>query len=473
MDDTREAVARLLTERPELETTLRDLLTTDARGAWEHDDVELDSGAFGELVSRSFVESVEDGYRFADRQAVKVVLETDDPTTLVDNSSADDTPRTTGVFGIIRETDLRAFLLVVGALALVALVRTVLVWPDVVRGDDIVLAGNDAYLYRYWGEQLVTSDLGVFDLNRLEVISRRIPRHDTLYIVVIWWVGSLLGGDYAAVGVGLAWLPVVAGVLSAALVYALTVRLTDDRRVGLATVALLAVTPTHAFRTALGFGDHHAFDYIWVALTAYVVVSLADAAHRRDGITPSLGEGVAIVALAVGIWAQALSWRGGPLLSIPVGIYVTVQVLVAVRDDQSPTSAVSPVLLGIGVGASLTAVTHLGLGWAPPYRAFAPTLLAVGTVAVVGFATLARRLGTSARALVLVEVVAGFGSLAVALAVVPEFDTAFDELLAYFVRTGQSGIAETYSLFSGELGSVLGPIFLFGFVFFLAAPYAA
>jgi dolichyl-diphosphooligosaccharide--protein glycosyltransferase len=473
MTDVREATDDLLADKPDLESALQDLLALDADGPWTFDDTGLNSGTFGEIVSRGIVEQVDDGYRVADREAVRAALEgeavdANGRDTFTSSSlSLDDT-----LAGLTERVDRRATLALAGALLVVLFARIVLMWGMVYRNGDIVLAGNDPYLYRYWGEQLVASDLGLLDLGSLSEGSSRIPGHDTLYIVVVWWASAVLGGDAAAVGTTLAWIPVLLGLSTALLVYLLSVRLTADRRIGLAAVLLLALTPTHAYRTALGFGDHHAFDYLWVALTALSLIALVGTRADRDDLLPaSRGEWVAVIGLAVGIAAQAHSWRGGPLLSIPIGLYLAGRVALDVRDGRSPLSGSVPVLGGLVAGALLALVPHLLFGWAPFYRAFAPTLLLVGGLAVVGVGVVADRAGLDARMLLGGEVVAGLLALGVAFVALPEFGSAFDQLVAYFVRTGQAGIAETYSIFSGEIGSVIGPVLLFGFVFFVAVPY--
>lgn len=92
-------------------------------------------------------------------------------------------------------------------------------------------------------------------------------------LVTTLWLGSLLfsGSEVAADHV-VAWYPVLLALLTGVLVYGITVRASRDPRIGLAAVALLAVTPAHAFRTSVGFADHHAFDVFWLSLTAYALL---------------------------------------------------------------------------------------------------------------------------------------------------------------------------------------------------------
>ena len=79
MSRPREEIADLLTDRPEFEPALRDVLAVDERrDGWTFDDVPVDSGTFGELVSRGVVESDGNEYRLADPAAVRAALDGED-----------------------------------------------------------------------------------------------------------------------------------------------------------------------------------------------------------------------------------------------------------------------------------------------------------------------------------------------------------------------------------------------------------
>lgn len=500
MSDVREATHDLLADSPALADPLHALLDVDADGPFEFDDVPLDSGQFGEVVAAGLVEDTGDGYRVVDRDAVRRALDergTDESASEASSSSAaggsgSESGLTSAVGSVADRiaapsTDRRSAAALAVALAFVALVRVVPMWGPVFRHGDVVLAGNDPYFYRYWGEELLAGSLSAFDVAALGELPGQVPTHDTVTIVSVWWTSALLGGDAEAVGTVLAWYPVVAGVLTALGCYLLAVWLTDDRRVGLAAVLLLAVTPTHAYRTALGFGDHHAADYVWLVVVTLAVVVLArerltvswDRDNAGESRADALVAGLSprglggVLLLGVGVAGQTHAWRAGPLMLIPVGLYLVAQVALDVERDRAPLAAHGPLLAGLLLGAVLSAVAHVGFGWAPVFRAFAPVLLFAGALAVVLAGKGASRTGLSTRQTAVGEVAVGVGGGALALATVPALSNAVDQGIAYFVRTGQSGIAETYSLFSGTLGSIVGPIVLFGFAFFLALPYLA
>ena len=63
---------KLLDERPELESALEAALAVDdEHDEWSFDDIDVDSGAFGELVSRGIVEKRSDEYAVTDPAAVR------------------------------------------------------------------------------------------------------------------------------------------------------------------------------------------------------------------------------------------------------------------------------------------------------------------------------------------------------------------------------------------------------------------
>jgi hypothetical protein len=64
--------SRPLADRPDLEDPLATVLAVDEQAeTWTFDDLEIDSGRFGELVSRGIVTAAGDGYRLADPEAVR------------------------------------------------------------------------------------------------------------------------------------------------------------------------------------------------------------------------------------------------------------------------------------------------------------------------------------------------------------------------------------------------------------------
>lgn len=447
-DGTR--VADVLEERPDLEAALSTVLAVDEdRETWTFDDVSVDSGAFGELVSRDIVVSEGDAYRLADREAVRRALSAADETTETATPERSETSRS------LPTLDTAGLGMLVGALALVAVVRS-FVAGSVFRGGDIVLAANDPYAYRYWVEQVLASGQALTDIGSL-------AQGEPLLIATLARASRLFGGADAS-GLLIAVYPVAAAVLTAALLYWLALWVTADRRVALAAVVMLAVTPGNALRTALGFADHHAFDYLWLVLTATALVALADI-ERREQLR-SWRPWSAALGLGLGIGLQVLAWNNGPLLFAPVALVLAGRVILDVRASRSSLLANAPILVGLGVGAGVAAVGHLLTGWQSVPVIVTPALLFVLALALVGAGELTRVLGRRARELAVAEGVLGVAAILATWVFVPALAERVLRGLGLIGRTDP--IAEVRALFSGD---TLGFLLLFGFVLVVALPF--
>jgi dolichyl-diphosphooligosaccharide--protein glycosyltransferase len=464
MSDVRTSAAELLDDNPELADAFRTMLEVDADGPWTFEDVPLDSGRFGEIVSRDIVEKTDDGYRVADRQALKRALDGDtEPSDASSIMSLSELNVPT-----LREVvpNRSVSLGVLSGLLIVVLARSISV-GSVFRDGSVVLSGNDPYYYRYATEQVLEQMGGLTDLAVLSDLPAGSSAGEPLLVATLSYVALLFGGSTDVTGVVLALYPVVAAVLTALLVAITAAQLTNDSRVVVASVFALALIPVHAYRTGLGFADHHAFDFLWLGVTIAALVTLA---VTRDENVSSASRGLATVGLGVGIAGQVLAWEAGPLLIVPVGVIMFGWSLLAVRDDASPLWATRYALVGLGLGAVLTGIAHLQFGWYGQTTAVTPVLLFAGSLGVVGVAEATHRVGTSPRVTVGVQAVsivaAGLVALTVFGDLVAELQSGLDRLLA----SGE--VAETASLVSGELGSIVAPVLFFGFLLFLALPYA-
>ncbi|WP_436930053.1 hypothetical protein [Halosimplex halobium] len=475
MTDVREETQQLLADRPELAPAVEHLVEIDADGAWDFHDTSLDSGEFGEIVSQDIVAQQGDAYRLVDREATAAALdgspETDPSGSTSGTTVPDLSPNLTSMRSRLSLTSPLTSGAVLAGLLLIVLLRTVFAAGAVFRDGTVVLTGNDPYRYRYWTEYLLDSDIPAFSPTALGAIPEYVTNHDTLLIVVMWWWSRLFGGSADAAGLVLAWYPVGAAVVVGLAVYALAIRVTGDRRVGLATLALYAVMPVSAYRTMVGFADHHAFDYLWLAVTLLALGVLATAhsdrlRRRRDVLAGCIG-------LSVGVAAQTLAWRGGPLLIFPIGLYVFGRTLLDLREERSPLSGGLPLVAGLGVAAVLALVPHLAWGWLPIYRAAAPLLLFAGSVVVVAVGEANYRAAYGARAAFVELLAVGAVGSAVLWTAVPALSSGLSDFVAYMQTYTGSGIAETQSLISGNLGLFFGPALFFGFILFLALPYLA
>lgn len=468
MVDVRIQTEEFLEEHPDTRADLRELLDTDAESRpWAFDDVSLDSGYFGEIVSRGIVEDDGDGYRLADRQAVTAALdgappEPDAEPADTDGASLSDVDLE--AVDVLPTVDHRVAFALTGALVLVALFRSVSL-PVVFRQGDVVLLFNDPYFYRYWADRLAAQATGPFDFGVLGSLPGGIARGEPLLATTLWWFTEVLGGNQSASGVVLALYPVPVTVISGVFVYFLSREVTDDPRVGVASVVTLAVTPIHANRTSLGFGDHHAFDYLWLSVTAVgLLFVLSSERELRD---LKLWSGVAV--LGVGVGAQTLAWDAGPLLLVPAGVVAVLAVLFDIRDGRSPARTGVPVSAGVGVGAVITLVAHTEFGWHTSLVAFSPTLLFGAITGVTLLGMIAYRTGTSLRVfaglLVVGSLVGGVVVTGLLPELVPKLTTQFDRL------TATRSIVETRSLIAGQSGLFAGIVVSFGPVLVLGIPY--
>jgi len=448
----------LLADRPGLEAPLQAILSVDEHHeTWTFDDVGVDSGAFGQLVSEGVVEKADGEYRLADPDAVRRAL-SDDPSPATETGTGADSPR----FGSglsLPQIDSRAAGLLGGVLALVVVVRS-FIFGSVFRDGTVVLSANDPYYYRYWVEQAIASgDIGLLPFG---AVPDGIDTGEPFLVALLAWASGLLGGVSAS-GAVLAVYPVVAALAVALGLYGLTIRVTADRRVALASVLMLAVTPTHALRSSLGFADHHAFDYVWLLLTALSLAILV-AADREDASTRWLAAG----GLGVGIAGQVLAWDNGPLLVVPVGLVLAGRVLLDVREGRSPLGASLPTLVGLALAAVVTFGVHATVGWHSLTVAATPALLLAGGLALVAVGEAGHRLERGVRELAVGELAAAVLGLLALRTVFPDY---WSELLAGIDRIVRSdNIVEVQSLFdAGTLGFLL----LFGFILVIALPVLA
>ncbi|WP_132057830.1 STT3 domain-containing protein [Halorussus amylolyticus] len=457
MTDVREATDDLLAEKSDFEPHLRDLLEVDERtDGWTFDDVPFDSGTFGELVSRDIVVERDGKYEVADPEAVRASLDGDP-------ADGDSPSRSLPSLSLPSVSRANAAALA-AALAFVAAVRTYFL-THVFRSDGVLLSSNDPYYYRYWVEQLSAEAVGVFDFSVLSGLPSPVANGEPLTVGTLWWVTNLLGGADAS-GAVLAWYPVVSALVVAVLTYAIAKRLTDDPRVAVASVLFLAVLPAFAYRTGLGFADHHAFDYPWLALTALALVWLADVGHPelRDPRT-----WVVSGVLGFAVAGQVLAWEAGPLLIGALGVYVAVRTAADVRAERSSLAGNAPIVAGLAFASLLSHLAHTGFGWHEGVVAYSPALLLVGVVGVSLVGEAIHRARMPAFVLGTTEVAGALGGLALLQVFLPSYaSTLFTRLDVLLFRTGP---AETNSMFAGgALGPLLGPLFELGFAWLLAVP---
>ncbi|WP_134671806.1 STT3 domain-containing protein [Halorussus marinus] len=459
MTDVREATDDLLAEKPELESDLRELLAVDERAdGWTFDDVSFDSGTFGELVSRDIVAKADGEYGVVDSDAVRASLDGDDQPDDGDRPAA-------SVFSSLSFPSASREIAgaLGGALLFVAAMRAYFV-GHVFRSDGVLLSSNDPYLYRYWVDQLSTKAVGVLDFSVLSDLPDAVANGEPLMVATLWWVTNALGGADAS-GAVLAWYPVLSALVVGLLVYAIAVRVTGDRRVGIASVLLLGVIPAFAYRTGLGFSDHHAFDYPWLALTALALVELADVGHAElEDARTWLVSGILGVAVA----GQVLAWEAGPLLVGALGVFVAVRTVADVRAGKSSLAANAPIVVGLAIATVLSHLAHTGFGWHSGVVAYSPALVLVGVVGVSLVGEAFYRSELPAFVFGTTEVAGALGGVALLQVFLPSYMDVLMRRLDFLLT--KTGPAETNSLFAGAIGPLIGPVLELGFVWILGLP---
>jgi dolichyl-diphosphooligosaccharide--protein glycosyltransferase len=465
MSDVREAVKSLLADHPEIESELWALLELDENPPWEFDDTPLDSGQFGEIVSRGIAEQYDDGYRITDPSAVEAVL---------DGSETDTEPATTttvsrlGTYGkpIVEWYRNNPFTLacLMGVLALVAVLRVAFVYPGVFRERQTLLTGNDSYMYLYWVEQLLTGSHEAFHIGSLSQLPPWLASHDVLPVVILWWIATIAGGTVEVVRTILVWYPVVASVIVGGVLYLCAVSLTSDRRVGIATVGMFAVTPAAATRTMLGFADTEGFDFIWLGVTLLALFVLARSDEPDSWMYPDRSTLIATVALTLGISGQLYTWRGAPLYLAAIALFVAAFTFSGLRSNRPVSPVLVPIMAASVFSTGLLAIAYFGFNWFQGYRLVTPPLLFGGTAAMFAFAVVVKRRDPDLRLATGGFAVLGAVALAVGWQFVPAISAGIIEFVNYMQRFTWTNIGETQSLFAGGLGSVAGPLLKLGFV---------
>ncbi|WP_161570019.1 STT3 domain-containing protein [Salinigranum halophilum] len=340
---------------------------------------------------------------------------------------------------------------------------------DVFRGTDVLLVQVDPWKYQVHLEALTAQTRGPLDTSLFVDPGRVVGAgqrsgltptgQDDLMVATLGWIAELFGGGPSAVGTVLATYPVVVGAVLCILAYLSTRWLTGERWAGFVAAGLLAITPANVYRTALGFGDHHAFDYLWLAVTFTAIVFLT---HR--GEMPRRHWFGTIGVLGLALAAQTLAWEGSPLLLAPYTGFVFVALLSTLRAGQSPVPEAGPLVAGLAIAVEIVVVAVFYLSWQT--TTFVVLLLAQIVVlgGLVGLAELGHRYVGSSVATGSSVV----GAVAVAAFVVfqrvPESTELLNTGAAYFSQTTGT-VAEATPLVTVNdpvvtVLSFFGPLFI-------------
>ena len=473
------ALSSFLSDHDDGDDALEAVLTVDADAeTWTFADIPLDSGTFGELVSRGIVIKRDGEYRLADPETTRAVLAGDSVPTASSTTQRRDWS--------LPSIDLSAAVGLLVALLVVAGARMT-AFSSAFQAGYRISPGNDPYYFRYWLEELLAAASGVTDVSVLVdppagVAARRPMAHATN-----WLLAELLGGGQWAAETVAMWLPVLGSVALGVLVFALAVVLTRDVRVGIASVLVLAVTPIHAVYTGLGFIDHNVHQYVWLGVTLLSVGWLAVAFQRTwhtdgtasaataESILPAMSTSpflsrpltwvvAAVFGLSVAFGTHA--WGGSPLLLLPLAAYFALRTALDVRTGVNPVVANLPLLGGLALGSVLSLAFHVGLGWHSGFVALTPLLVLGGAIAVTGLGAFWTWLDADIRGLLALE-----GGVALVVLVAFRLLRPADWMAATARLDDllfRAAATETGSLFSLEYFVIFGPLYQLGMEFYIA-----
>lgn len=345
------------------------------------------------------------------------------------------------------------------ALLFVIFVRA-LPFPDIFRGTDIVLSSNDPYYYRYWVEQISRQATSPIDWTVLANLPEGVRNGEPLMIMSLSWLVELGGGSPLASGIVLALYPVLSAVLTGAMVYVIATRITNDKRVGIAAVFFFAAIPGHAFRTGLGFADHHAFDYFWLTLTVLLTIQISSVElEQRKQWMASIGLGIAVAA-------QTLAWEASPLLLVPFAGVLVALSLFDVDKPQPTQRALLYVTAGLALSALLSGVFHVVFGWHQAIVVATPVILFNGAMILLVVTSVTQQIGRSWPTLVLLEGLSlfliGLGIIGTGIAP-SELSRGIQTLFGPAQAAEMSSIIDTF-------GVIYGPLIMLGFASIIGIP---
>lgn len=458
MDSRSDTLADLLTNHPDLDEQLHELLELDSKHeTWTFDDTELDSGQFGELVSRGIVDKSNGEYHLANPASVRQSLGIE-----THHSKTPDISQ----FNLSIPTpsiDLRASLGLTAVLIFLFAMR-IHQYPALARDHHLLSPANDPYFYRYWIDEFLAESTDWTSTELLSNLPSGAAGRRPFTHAANWWIAAFLGGDQWASTMTAIWLPVIATLLLGIVVYFIAKLVTDDVRVGMASVFFLALVPVHAVYSGVGFLEHRLHQYFWLGVTLLALTYLAVDFQRhlstngpRHAVKNHLRNPrtwLAALTLAPALAFSIHAWGGSIMMCIPLAAYAGGRAIIDARANVSPLLANIPLMVGTAGATGLSAFLHLRWGWHEGFVVYIPLLVLAGMIAVFLVGELFRYTDWPPAAFAGLQIIIAGGGLWIFRTRYPEYWERLMDRSEDLIDRGSTA-TETMSLFEDLLTPIL------------------
>lgn len=219
---------------------------------------------------------------------------------------------------------------------LLALAVRLWVFPVVFSGGNLTILGADSYYHIRRIFATVTHFPSVLSFDSyIDFPYGSIINWAPLYDMFIAAVALLIGAgnpSFHTIEVTTAVVPLLLGILTVWLVFAITEKI-FDWRAGLISAGIFAITPSHVYVSFLGYADHHVAETL-LSTAAYLCFIIAIKQLQQNNITfgnfkenilkNSLFPALAGIILSLSIF----TWDGAPIFIGLIGLYIPVQFVI-------------------------------------------------------------------------------------------------------------------------------------------------
>lgn len=365
----------------------------------------------------------------------------------------------------------------------VLFVSRVIAYPSVLRGESIISQLNDPYYFRYHMSKLLDQASGPLDFSVLSDTDQAFNTSHEGTHFINWWLAEITTPEFVT-----AWVPVIAALSSGVILFAIAYVLTDDIRVGLATVLMFALIPLQFVFSGIGYIEHRPYQYVWLGVALLGVVWIGvGAKHQHQQAGQLSGQYLrathiwaASIATGIAIVILVYVWRGSPLLIAPLLGYILLRVPMDLSVDVSPIRSAVPLVVSLAIGSSLSFLIYSQLNWGSIDQPFVPAYILFILLITLIIAEVWRLSGFPAFAFFPTEVaIVAVSSWSIITfrpdivdQVVAELGTSIEAVLDRssnpLTSNDTANIADTVSTF--EPGIVIGPLQRLGLAFFVAVP---